>query len=201
MGHPERIGEYTMDTHEDLLEKWSLEPHHQGQCFIKDGIIENDRWRSADPRVLFLLKEGRHSGTGIWDLRKYIRESDPDQGTLRNTAYWCYAIHHIKRGRLPGLPIASKRTAEYRKAVEALRSSAIVNIKKSSGRSNSVPEAVRVPRTAVATDTDPRRRLGRTGGLCICLAGGRLILGKQPALPQVGTMRRKARIIENLQPA
>jgi hypothetical protein len=132
-----------MDSHEDLLETWSLEPHHQGQCFIKDGIIDNGRWRSVDLKVLLLLKEGRDSGSSrTWDLRKYVRESDPNPGTLRNAAYWCYAIQHIKRGTLPGLPLASERTAEYRKAVEALRSSAIVNIKKSNGQSSSSPDDI-----------------------------------------------------------
>lgn len=128
-----------MDAHEDLLDGWSRRRHHQGQRFgfIKDGIIDNDRWRSADPKVLFLLKEARHGGAGTWDLRKHLRESAPKTATWRNAAYWCYAIDHIKRGRLPGLPFPSERKAEYLKAVEALRCSAIINIKKSNGQSSS----------------------------------------------------------------
>jgi hypothetical protein len=125
------------DLHEDLLERWSQEQHHQGQCFIKDGIIDVDRWQSADPKVLFLLKEARHCGKGTWDLRKYLREKAPSEATWRNAAYWCYAIHHIRRGKLPGRPFLSDRKVEYDKAVEALRSSAVVNIKKSKGKSTS----------------------------------------------------------------
>jgi probable HAF family extracellular repeat protein len=46
-----------MDSHEELLHRWSKEPRHQtntseGKCFIKDGIIDQKRWGLVRPRVL-----------------------------------------------------------------------------------------------------------------------------------------------------
>jgi hypothetical protein len=126
------------DLHEDLLGRWSREQHHQGRCFIKDGIIDSDRWRSADIKILFLLKEAYHDGGSTWDLRKHVRENDlRGKPALRNLVCWSYAIHNIKRGHLPGLPSLPQRKSEYHAGLEALRSSAIVNIKKSGGQSSS----------------------------------------------------------------
>jgi len=124
--------------HEKLLDTWPS----KGRLFIKDGIIDMDRWRSADPKVLLLLKEARHNGVGTWDLREYLREEPKPRGTWRKSAYWCYAIPYIKRGSLPGLPFLPDRKAEFDQAVEALRSSAIVNIKKSDGKNTSRDEDI-----------------------------------------------------------
>jgi hypothetical protein len=138
--------EVPMDAHERLLETWSHEKHQQGRCFIKDGVIDKKRWRSVHHKVLFLLKEARHEGKGYWDLRKYLREDDLAlmSPTWRNAAYWCYAIHHIKHGSLPGLPDPNRpiNGRQNEEAVELLRSSAVVNIKKSDGRSSSRHEEI-----------------------------------------------------------
>jgi hypothetical protein len=134
-----------MDPHEKLLTKWSQQPHHQGKgkCFIKDGIVDPHRWISARPKILLLLKEAYHEESGFWDLRDYVRQEAPDpHGTLRNSAYWCYAIQSMVRGSLPPVPFQDTRKCEYDKAVEFLRSSAVVNIKKSEGTSTSSDEDI-----------------------------------------------------------
>ena len=126
-----------MDSHEQLLEKWKRQPRHLGQCFIEDGIIDPNRWKSASPKVLLLLKEA-YDEPGVtegWDLRKFLRENGPKWKIWWTAAYWCYAIHHLSAGGLPSLP---NDEAAYESATEALRSSAIVNIKKSAGKSFSV---------------------------------------------------------------
>jgi hypothetical protein len=120
-----------MDAHEELLDRWARRPHHQGHCFIKDGIIDYRRWHSKAPRVLFLLKEARHDGPeSIWDLRAFIREAGPYGLTFKNSAYWCYAIHHIASGSLPRFPVQQSAIDE---AAELFLCSAVVNIKKSRG--------------------------------------------------------------------
>jgi hypothetical protein len=123
-----------MDAHEALLDRWSRQEHHRDKYFIKDGIIAPSRWRLANPKALLLLKEAYHDGTEKWDYRSYLKEWNGKNPTLRSAAYWCYAIHHIFRGDLPRLPSDAN---DYEKAIEALRSSAIVNIKKSEGRHSS----------------------------------------------------------------
>lgn len=140
-----------MDAHEELLTKWSQQPHHQGHCFIKDGIIDQRRWDSIAPKVLFLLKEARHDGAdSSWDLREFIREMGPCGPTLKNTAHWCYAIHHVARGNLPGFPVDKYAFDE---AAELFLSSAVVNIKKSGG----------TPRSS----SDDLAQYGQTGGVFI----------------------------------
>jgi len=120
-----------MDAHEALLHRWSRQPHHQEHCFIKDGIIDQKRWDSITLRVLFLLKEARHEGPdSSWDLREFIREVGPSGPSLKNAAYWCYAIHHIASGTLLRFPIEKSAVDE---AAELFLSSAVVNIKKSAG--------------------------------------------------------------------
>jgi hypothetical protein len=133
-----------VNPHDELLDKWSELKHHQekGKCFIKDGIVDPSRWASARPKVLLLLKEARHKGSVRWDYREYLRKDYPPNRTLQNSAYWCYAIHRIVRGNLPPVPFPGTRKSEYIKAVEALRSSAIVNVKKSGGRSISSDEDI-----------------------------------------------------------
>ncbi len=124
-----------MDEHEALLDGWSSKAGHAGKCFIRDGIIDRERWDKAGPRVLLLLKEayGTLEATAAqsWDLRLVLRENAPAWQTWLPSAYWCHAIHQLWSGRLPPFP-------EGRDGVsESLRSSAIVNIKKSGGRSRS----------------------------------------------------------------
>jgi hypothetical protein len=127
-----------VDSLEGLLHKWAQQPRHQGCCFIQDGIIDQKRWASVTPRVLFLLKEARHEGPEpSQDLRAFIRENGPYGLTLKNAAYWSYAIHHIALGRLRGFPVGK---SELDEAAELFLSSAVVNIKKSKGTARSVPD-------------------------------------------------------------
>lgn len=124
-----------MDADERLLNTWSQQRHHRGKAFARDGIIDLHRWRLAKPKVLFLLKEAYHDSSQEWDYREYLNEwSAKDKPTLRNAAYWCYAIYHVAHGNLPALP---SDQGEYSKAIECLRSGAIVNVKKSAGQRNS----------------------------------------------------------------
>ena len=128
---PQIAGGKNVDSLEGLLHKWAQQPRHQGCCFIQDGIIDQKRWASVTPRVLFLLKEARHEGPEpSQDLRAFIRENGPYGLTLKNAAYWSYAIHHIALGRLRGFPVGK---SELDEAAELFLSSAVVNIKKSKG--------------------------------------------------------------------
>jgi len=132
-----------MDAHESLLEKWSRRPQHAGECFIQDGIIDADRWARAKPRVALLLKEAYDepgaTAAQSWDLRKFLRETGPKWKIWWTAAYWCYAVRQLGSGNLPPFPV------EEHDAKEALLSSAIVNIKKSGGRSYSdIGEITRV---------------------------------------------------------
>jgi len=93
--------------------------------FARDGIIDEELWNKAEPKVLFLLKEPNKPTD---DLRDLIREGG---GPWPNLRYWNYALQSIKSHSVP---------PDFREAVEAKENSndscngiAIVNLKKSSG--------------------------------------------------------------------
>jgi hypothetical protein len=109
---------------------------HAGKGFILDGIIDEARWRSARRKVLLLLKEA-YDEPGVtegFDLRAVIRDrwKGAKYNIWWNAAYWCYAAQ--AQSGVPPLPASE---AEYVAANEALLGAAVVNVKKSDGRSES----------------------------------------------------------------
>lgn len=126
------------DGHEGLMKDWAASPRHSGQCFIRDGIIDADRWSRAPRKLLFVLREayGDATDTEGWDLRVAIREEwdGPKYKIWWTVAYWAYALHRASADRLPPLPVDDSAFAAAR---EALLSSAAINIKKSGGKSSS----------------------------------------------------------------
>src|SRR5208283_943188 len=119
------------DEHEALLNTWSQLPRYKGKCFVKDGILDRTRWETADPKILFLLKEPYSDPRAEcgWDLRETTRKVLQGRGlvgTWRQAAYWSYVCHHIAAGALPPFPTK----AEEPRAIELLLASAVVNVKK-----------------------------------------------------------------------
>jgi len=47
---------------ENLLDVWAARKHHLGKGFIRDGIIDLNRWGNASRKVLLLLKEAYGEG-------------------------------------------------------------------------------------------------------------------------------------------
>lgn len=127
-----------MSSHEKLLDRWRSLPHHLGQGFISDGIIDPSKWTLAPCKVLFFLKEayGDDGPPQDWDLRLKIRDEwrGPKYKTWWTVSYWAYAVHRLAAGQAAPFPNSDP---EYGLCREALLSSATINIKKSMGRSSS----------------------------------------------------------------
>jgi hypothetical protein len=127
------IGE-AMDAHDELLNRWSAESRHVGKGFIRDGIIDPDRWAACPRKVLLLLKEAYESEAEKkgYDLCKLIRDEweGPKHNIWWNASYWCLAAQSIEFP--PPLPSDDKG---YVDATKALLASSVVNVKKSDGRS------------------------------------------------------------------
>ena len=115
-------------------EKWRGSPHHAGRAFIVDGVIDESRWARAPRRVLFLLKEAYDSSKeqAGFDLRERLRTQKGwrRKATIRNLGRWAHLLHHFEPGDIPPFPSDDE-------ADDAFLASALVNVKKSGGRSRS----------------------------------------------------------------
>lgn len=115
---------------ETILDEWHASPLHSGcNDFIRDGAIDPQRWRQASLRVLYLLKEGYIAAGDTWrDLRAVLRqelEQDrvPYSRTYRVLLEWNALLR------------AGASSADS--APDFFLEAAVVNIKKSNGRSQS----------------------------------------------------------------
>ena len=126
---------------EQLFAEWQSREPHTGKLFITDGPIDPQRWASAEKRVLFVAKEayGEKDTSGTWDLPTLVREvwGGPKHKFWWTCAYWALAIQKTTISQIADFP---KFTENYGPAREALKESAILNIKKSAGLSGSSDE-------------------------------------------------------------
>ena len=121
-----------MDEHESLLEEWKA-TCNPSQGFIKDGIIDPNRWETAPKKILVILKEGYNTDRDplSWDVRTVILENELFGTSFRETAYCAYCALNNR-----SLPECSPKDA-----LGALRSIAVINLKKTpGGRSSSLEE-------------------------------------------------------------
>lgn len=123
----------------DLMKRWREKEYHKGKEFIEDGIIDFPRWQKAKRKVMFLLKEA-YGGAG--DLCQIIRDDwkGPKYKVWWSASYWLYAINKVQSCHIPVFP---KKGEEVEECVEMLLSSAIVNLKKSDGKSYSKPDELK----------------------------------------------------------
>ena len=132
------------EIHQALLKKWRARPRHATETFISDGPIDPNRWKKVDRRVLFLAKEayGERGPGETWDLPELIREEwkGPKHKLWWTMGYWAYGIQRLTDGPIPSSPMDGECWEEV---TEALLASAVVNVKKSSGRSSSDDDDLR----------------------------------------------------------
>ena len=138
--------------HQAVLKTWRARPPHDTETFVSDGPIHPDCWLKIERRVLFLAKEA-HGEVGpgeTWDLPKLIREEweGPKYKFWWTLGYWAYGIQRLTGGSIPSNPKDRQRWEAVKKSVFA---SAIVNIKKSRGRTSSSDDDLR---RYVASDGD-----------------------------------------------
>ncbi len=125
-----------MDEHEQLLNRWAEKDLHKGKGFIRDGIVDPVRWNSAARKVLFLLREAYDSEKRAerFDLRSWLCAGEWGRArTWPTVADWAFLAQSTENCCVP-LPEVTK---EVRR--NSLLSSAIVNVKKSSGKKKSDP--------------------------------------------------------------
>ena len=116
------------------FEEWRLRDHHKDHLFISDGIIDTEQWRNSSVKILFLLKEAYDSEKteGEWDLCKLVRRRGVSGRTFKPMAQWAYGVSAVKS---TGTIVPFKGSGEP--LDEALKSSAVMNLKKSQGKKKS----------------------------------------------------------------
>lgn len=109
------------------------------KVFISDGPVDMDTWndRSSGKHILFLLKEA-YGDSEAWSLNNWLRETGPSSNIWYRVVEWTYGISNTsatKIARYSPEDISFDRVEG--ESNEWLKQIAVMNIKKSGGRSSS----------------------------------------------------------------
>ena len=108
---------------EELFKRWSV----SRSGFVKDGVVNEDEYLKSIPKVLFILKEvNDYQG----DVRDVLRKGNRAQ-TWSNVTRWMKGIRHLK----DDIPWRDLEKIEDSQRREELKSIAVMNLKKTSGKS------------------------------------------------------------------
>ena len=124
-------GEMVSNDHATLLAEWKQ--RYPGDGFVSDGILDDALWGLAERKVAFLLKEayGDPKNPRDWDLREYLGRRWDAHRMWWTAAHWS----HVVQGLVGPLVTPYDQIKDDRIACRsALLSAAVVNIKKSNGR-------------------------------------------------------------------
>jgi len=122
---------------------WSEKPRHKGLIFNEDGIINPNVWYNQNKKVLFVLKEAYHeqvqneNGCQPYNLAKELSTKGPWNSIWNRVAEWSYGIHNTT---YENIALYNYNLGEENSKTimnEYLNRIAIINIKKSGGRSKS----------------------------------------------------------------
>lgn len=136
------------DAHSALMDEWKKRHKAKGYgIFIKDGIVCPETWFSQSIRVLFLLKEAYNNDPDYkgdcWDLLGFLKDTDKNKGRIwAAVAEWQHAIENTTKEHIPTfdgwLGATVNDMDKYRKKqCEQLKKCAVMNIKKSNGKTAS----------------------------------------------------------------
>ena len=125
-----------MDRFDELFNSWRNSKEEYSSNFSEDGIIDEKKWNIASKKVLVILKETNNYAK---DLRALIRDDwqKAKNYLWQNVGRWVYGIQNTTKTFIPGRSEADAHRNE------ALLSSAVINLKKTKGRSNADMNEIR----------------------------------------------------------
>jgi hypothetical protein len=106
-----------------LFAEWSA----ARSSLFSDGVVDEDRFRSARIKLAFVPKEP-NSQEPFGDLREYFREPI-FASTSNNLARWAYGIQNMDRD----VPWQEVKTVTFERRKKWLEPTCIINVKKSAG--------------------------------------------------------------------
>ena len=105
--------------------------NHQN-VFISDGIVNETVWNSQDgKKILYVLKEA-YGENEDWKLTEWLLQTKPSTSIWKRVIEWTYGIQHTNPER-----IAKYAPDIYERNLNLFNNIAVVNLKKSSGKSSS----------------------------------------------------------------
>lgn len=113
-----------------LFETWKESEKHKGFLFNEDGIVNQEIWNQQNKKILFFFKEAYHKDEyENYNLAKDLNENEPWRMWLR-VAEWVYAIQNTTITKIA-------KYGENLASHDLIKSIAVVNVKKSNGKSTS----------------------------------------------------------------
>ncbi|MBP3870075.1 MAG: hypothetical protein J6E46_03780 [Faecalicoccus sp.] len=105
---------------------------HGNNVFIRDGIVDYEKWENDHKKILFVLKEA-YGGDKDWSLTEWLIDNHNKYRIWRHVTQWTYGIQNTN----------AKKICKYGKMLdftnpnEAIRQIAVLNLKKSNGKNTS----------------------------------------------------------------
>lgn len=116
----------------------SLTIDHAYNLFIKDGIVNEDKWNNSEiPKILFVMKEAYDSRDSGWDreLAEWINRGECWKYKIwRRIAQWTFGLLNTTTEGIFPYTINEITEEEYKLALQEI---AVINLKKSGGKSSS----------------------------------------------------------------
>lgn len=126
------------------FDNWKKTEKHKGHFFIGDGILDKEAWSKANVKVLFLMKEAYEinpNESDEWNLNDYLSSrslNDIGKQMWWTIAQWLKGIDHLNEHQ--EVPPFNPNFRDDNHIDTLFKSCAIVNIKKSAGKSRSNDE-------------------------------------------------------------
>ena len=131
-------------TLDELFELWKNKEsdesiNHSNDYFIADGIVNEDVWNSnTKKRILYVLKEAYGTDWGDYTLVTWLRDKHPSSKIWNRIAKWTYGLQNTNKSFIQ--PYKNKlSTNEHNDFLEQI---AVMNLKKSKGKSQSDSEEI-----------------------------------------------------------
>ncbi|MBS6651454.1 MAG: hypothetical protein KH254_04455 [Alistipes putredinis] len=122
----------------ELFERWcgGVRNEDRSAVFVKDGLVDEERWLTTSPRIVFVLKEAHGRDNRDFDLVRDCLGGRSTVTTWGNVARWAYGIRELWRtGEVVPYTDVRNRGTDEKQRREQLKSLCVMNISKVPGRS------------------------------------------------------------------
>lgn len=116
-----------------LMDEWAEFHKDKGlNCFISDGAVNADAYQKSNPKIVFFLKEAYSKNNDEnWSLTDWLNGGAMTK-MWSTVSEWTYGIRNTTSSTIPQKPRLTRG-----EKIDLLKTIAIVNVKKSNGKSTS----------------------------------------------------------------
>ena len=118
-----------------LFNRWKRQRPEEAQLMCLDGIICEEHYETADPKILFIAKEPNDPRGEAFDFREWWCEDGPQYAFSWRLCQWAYGIWN-------GFPPLAQFDEEA-DTLNTMRSIAFMNLKKVGGGNQADPREIR----------------------------------------------------------